>query len=140
MVYIMNYTNEEVVQRLKEAILDCYMSYIKQGFKFLLANGLESEISNQIMQFLDAQIDTGNSTIIKDDIIRILENVLTNEFSNFNKERLNYCFPSVLDVKIEENKAAFVTQKASTPFNGFEEKTYYLYIAPDFYNDKIRKN
>lgn len=139
----MNETNEEVIQKLKQSIHDYYMGYIKQKLKYLLANGKEAEISNQIMQFLDAQIDTGNSIIVKDDIIRILNSVLFDDDCNISnyeveKSRIPYCFPSTSDITIEKGEAAYVNEKYETPFNGIEEKSYYLYVSPDYYSNTIR--
>lgn len=137
----MNETNEEITQKLKGSIHDYYMGFIKQKFKNSLANGKENEISNQIMQFLDAQIDTGNSTIIKEDMIRILTSVLqADNCSSIDESRIPYCFPSVCDVKIENSEAAFLTEKFNTPLNGSQETSYYLYVSPNYYNNNIRKN
>jgi len=135
----MSETNEEVIQKLKESIHDYYMGFVKQKFKNLLANGKEAEISNQILQFLDAQIDTGNSTIVKDDIIGILNSVLGTDSFNASLEQslIPYCFPSVADIKIENGGAAYLTEKIQTPFDGIKENSYYLYVSPDYYNDNI---
>ena len=59
-------TNEKIAQNLKQSISDYYMGYIKQKLQYLLANGKESDINEQIMQFLDAQMDTGNNFICKE--------------------------------------------------------------------------
>lgn len=136
----MNETNEEMVQKLKLSIHDYYMGFIKQKFWNLLANGKEAEISNQIMQFLDAQIDTGNSVIVKDDIIRILNSVLEADENNYNfeKERILYCFPTECNIKIENGEAVYLTEKIQSPFYGIKEKSCYLYVSPDFYNTNIR--
>lgn len=136
-------TNEEISNKLKQAIHDHYMVYIKQKLKFLLANGRENEISNHIMQFLDAQIDTGNFIIVKDDIIRILNSVLLEEdFASSNIEseqnRISYCFPSTSEITIENGEAAYLVEKFQTPFNGIEEKSYYLYVSPRFYEENIK--
>lgn len=131
-------TNEEIVQKLKQTICDYYMGYIKQKIN----GGKENEISNQIMQFLDAQMDTGNSTINKEDIIRILMAVLFEDNPNPSDEeiehsRIPYCFPSVSEIKIEDGGAAYLTEKHETLFNGIEEKSCYLYVSPDYYNKNI---
>lgn len=131
-------TNEEVIQKLKQAICDYYMGYIKQKIN----SGKENEISNQIMQFLDAQMDTGNSNISKDDITRILLSVLFEDNPNPSEEEIEhakipYCFPTVSDIKIEDDSAAYLTEKHDTLFNGLEEKSCYLYVSPDYYSNNI---
>lgn len=137
-IKIMNETNEEITQKLKESILDYYMGFVKQKFKNSLANGKETEISNQIMQFLDAQIDTGNSLIVKEDIIRILSSVLDSA-SNLEQSQILYCFPNTSNIRIEAGEAAFLTEKFDDPLNGSKENSYYLYVSPDYYNNNIRK-
>ena len=92
------------------------MGHIKQKLQYLLANGKESDINNQIMQFLDAQMDTGNNTICKDDIVRILNTVLVDENENpheaeLARTKINYCFPKVADIKIENNSAVYLLEK-----------------------------
>lgn len=138
----MNETNEEVIQKLKLSIHDYFMGFIKQKFKNSLANGKEAELSSHIMQFLDAQIDTGNSIIVKDDITNILNSVL--ELDSFNssdsQSKISYCFPSVTDIKIEDGEAVFLTEKQDSPFDGMKEVSYYLYVSPDYYTNNIRKN
>lgn len=136
-------TNEEVSQKLKLAIHDYYMRHIKHKLKYLLVDDKENEISSHIMQFLDAQIDTGNFLIAKDDIVRILNSVFfDNDFasdnSNIDKERISFTFPYSADITIEDGRAALLTEKFQTPFNGIEEKSYYLYIAPEFYDKNIK--
>jgi len=131
-------TNEEMVQKLKQTICDYYMGYVKQKIN----GGKENEISNQIMQFLDAQMDTGNSTIHKEDITRILVSVLFEDNPNPSDEEIEhskipYCFPSVSEIKIEDGGAAYLTEKRETLFNGIEEKSCYLYVSPDYYNKNI---
>lgn len=131
-------TNEEIIQKLKHSICDYYMGYIKQKIKF----GKENDILNQIMQFLDAQMDTGNSTISKEDINRILISVIFEDNPNpsdeeIEKSKIPYCFPSVSEIKIEDGEAVYLTEKHDTLFNGIEEKSCYLYVAPDYYNKNI---
>ncbi len=136
-------TNEEIIQKLKVAIHDYYMGYIKHKLKYLFVDGKENEISSHIMQFLDAQIDTGNFLIAKDDIVRILNSIFfdsdfASDSFNFDKERISYAFPYSADITIEDGKAAFLVEKFQTPFNGIEEKSCYLYIAPEFYDKNIK--
>ena len=136
-------TNDEIIQKLKVAIHDYYMGHIKHKLKSLLINDKESEISSHIMQFLDAQIDTGNFIIVKDDIVRILNSVFfdsdfASESSNTDKERIAFTFPYSADITIEDGRAALLNEKFQTPFNGIEEKSYYLYIAPEFYDKNIK--
>lgn len=136
-------TNDEIIQKLKISIHDYYMGHIKHKLKFLLTNDKESEISSHIMQFLDAQIDTGNYIIVKDDIVRILNSVFfdsdfASDTSNVNKERITFALPYSADITIEDGRAALLTEKFQTPFNGIEEKSYYLYIAPEFYDKNIK--
>lgn len=136
-------TNEEIAEKLKSTIHDYYMGYIKQKLRTSLANGKETEISNQIMQFLDAQIDTGNSSITKEDISRILTSILADGYSDsfhaeLEEKRISYCFPKVANIKIEDGKAVFLKEVFESPLNGTNEKSCYLYISPDFYNDNIR--
>lgn len=128
--------------KLKQSISDYYMGHIKQKLQHLLANGKETDINEQIMQFLDAQMDTGNNFICKDDIIRILNTVLVDENENpydaeLAKTKINYCFPKVADIKIENNSAAYLVEKFESPFNGIEEKSCYLYISPEYYEGNI---
>lgn len=135
-------TNEEVTEKLKSAICDYYMGYIKQKLRASLADSKEAEISNQIMQFLDAQIYTGNSTITKDDISRILSSILTDGFSesfhsDFEEKRISYCFPDVADIKIEDGNAAYLKEVFTSPTRGTTEKSCYLYVSPDYYNNNI---
>ena len=134
-------TNEEISQKLKQAICDYYMGYVKQKFKYLLANGKENEIASQIMQFLDIQIDTRNFNINKEDMIRILNSVLIEDSasSDFDTFHILHCFPTVADVHIEDGHAAYLVEKSETPFSGIEEKTCYLYMSPEYYNNNIRK-
>jgi len=118
------------------------MGHIKQKLQYLLANGKESDINNQIMQFLDAQMDTGNNTICKDDIVRILNTVLVDENENpheaeLARTKINYCFPKVADIKIENNSAVYLLEKHENPFNGIEENSCYLYISPEYYQGNI---
>lgn len=101
----MNDTNEEVFQKLKQAICDYYMGHVKQKLNNLLQNGKENEISNQIMQFLDTQLYSGNFSINRDDIVRILDTVLLEDYSDsFNSElektRISYSLPNVADIII----------------------------------------
>lgn len=134
-------TNEEITQKLKQSIHDYYMSHVKQKLNFLLVNGKESEISNQIMQFLDAQIDTGNSLIVKDDIIRILNSVLLEDSFGDNtalETRISHCFPNVADITIDQAQAVYLAEKLQTPFNGTIESSYYLYVAPEYYDKNIQ--
>lgn len=136
-------TNDEISNKLKISIHDYYMGYIKQKLKYMLANGKENEISDQIIQFLDAQIDTGNSIIIKDDIVRILNSVILEEdFIPFDLEskqnNISHCFPNVSEITIENGEAAYLVEKFQTPFSGIEEKSYYLYVSPKFYDENIR--
>lgn len=131
---------KKLLGKLKQAICDYYMSYVKQKFSNLLANGREAELNEQIMQFLDAQLTTGNNHISKDDIVRILSSVLTeNNYSDSYLEQgtLPYCFPNTSDVIIEDGNAALLTEKHETPFNGIVEKSYYLYVSPNYYNGNI---
>lgn len=102
----MNDTNEEVFQKLKQAVCDYYMGYVKQKLSNLLVGSKENELENQILQFLDTVGFTGNSVITRDAIIRILENVLLEDYSDsFNSElekiRISYTFPNVATVNIE---------------------------------------
>lgn len=136
-------TNEEIIQKLKLAIHDYYMGHIKHKLKFLLVNDKENEISSHIMQFLDAQIDTGNYIIVKDDIVKILNSVFfdstfASDTFTIDKERITFAFPYSADITIEDGRAALLTEKFQTPFNGIEEKSYYLYIAPEFYDKNIK--
>lgn len=136
-------TNEEIAERLKNTIHDYYMGYIKQKLRTSLANGKETEISNQIMQFLDAQIDTGNSNITKEDISRILTSILADGYSDsfhaeIEEKRISYCFPKIADIKIEDGKAVFLKEIFDTPLHGTDEKSCYLYVSPDFYDTNIR--
>ena len=138
----MNDTNEEMVQKLKASISDYYMGHIKQKLSFILAGGKENEINSQIMEFLDAQIDTNNSIITKDDIIRILNSSIVEDYSDsfsseLEKTRIAYCFPNVATVNIECGQAALVTEKVQTPLNGMQEKSFYLYISPEYYTNNI---
>ena len=144
MVLIMYETNEEICQKLKTAIHDHYMGYIRPKLNYLFSNNTESEISNQIMQFLDAQIDTENSIITKDDITRILNSVLIDEEDNFSnttlkQSRISHCFPIIATVSIENGEAAFLLEQTQTLFNGIEEKSYYLYMSPNYYSNNIRR-
>lgn len=137
---IMVETNEEVIQKLKQSICDYYMGHIKQKLKTSHINGKENEVSNQIMQFLDAQIDTSNSTICKEDIIRILFSVIFDDNTpneEINQAKISHCFPDVATITIEDKKAVYVTEKSNTLFYGIEEKSYYLYVSPDYYNKNI---
>lgn len=136
-------TNEEIAERLKNTIHDYYMGYIKQKLRTSLANGKETEISNQIMQFLDAQIDTGNSNITKEDISRILTSILADGYSDsfhaeIEEKRISYCFPKIADIKIEDGKAVFLKEVFDSPLYGTNEKSCYLYVSPDFYNTNMR--
>lgn len=99
-------TNEEVSQNLKQSILDYYMGHIKHKLKSLITNDIEDEISSNIIQFLDAQIDTGNSLIVKDDIIKILNSVLIDsDFAlnnnDFEQSRIEHCLPSSSNITID---------------------------------------
>lgn len=141
--FIMFETNEEIAEKLKSTIHDYYMGYIKQKLRSSLANGKEAEISNQIMQFLDAQIDTGNSYITKDDITRILTSILADGFSEsfhaeLDEKRISHCFPKIADIKIEDGKAVFLKEVFDTPLHGADEKSCYLFVSPDFYDANIR--
>ena len=134
-------TNEEIVQKLKQSIHDYYMGYIKQKLNYLLVKGQEAEISCQIMQFIEAQIDTGAKTIVKENIINILNSILLENNScnnNLLENRISYCFPDAATVTIEESQVAFLEEKFQTPFNGLEEKAYYLYISPEYYDKNIK--
>ena len=136
-------TNEEIIQKLKQAICDYYMGYVKQNLKSTLINGKESEITNQIMQFLDAQIDIGNSKIVRDDIIKILNSILLDEEfetsnTNFEHGYISYSIPAVTDITIEDGSAAYLVEKTQTPFNGIEEKSCYLYVSPEYYDTHIQ--
>jgi hypothetical protein len=96
---------------------------LSKSLNLYLVIGKESEISNQIMQFLDAQLDTGNSNICKDDITRILTSVLVDDFSDtFHQElderRISYAFPEVCDIKIENGNAVLLFEKNSSPITG----------------------
>lgn len=137
-------TNEEICNKLKMSIHDYYMGHIRQKLNHLLGNGKENEISNQIMQFLNIQIDTGNTVITKDNIVRILNSVLIEGDADshnieFVQTNISYCLPDIADIKIEDEGAVYLTERIQTPFNGIEEKSYYLYISPEYYNNNIRK-
>ncbi len=106
-VFIMNDTNEEVFQKINQTICDYYMGHIKQKLNSLLQNGKENEISNQIKQFLDSQIYSGNFSINRDDIVRILDSVLLEDYSDsFNSEleqtRISYSLPNVATIDIDK--------------------------------------
>lgn len=138
----MNDTNEEMTQKLKASICDYYMGHIKQKLSFLIAGGKENEISNQIMEFLDAQIDTNNSVITKDDIIRILTSSIVEDYSDsfsseLEKNRISYCFPNVATVNIDCGQAAYITIQVQTPLDGIYETSYYLYMSPEYYKNNI---
>lgn len=117
---------------------------LSKSLRLLLLIGKESEISSQIMQFLDAQLDTGNSNICKEDIARILNSILVDDFSDsfhsaFDEKRIAYCFPEICDIKIESGNAALLFEKVSSPIYGSQERSAYLFVSPDFYNDNIIK-
>lgn len=134
-------TNEEITIRLKQSIHDYYMGYIKQKLKAFLINGKEIEISNKIMQFLDAQIDTENGIIVKDNIVNILNSVLLDNITNngiLNEEYIANCFPNVADITIEDSSAVYLEEKTQTLFNGLDEKSYYLYVSPEYYDKNIK--
>ncbi len=137
----MNETNEEVIQKLKQAICDYFMGYVKQKLKFLLVNGKEDEIVSLIMQFLDAQFDTQNFVINKENIIGILNSILLegNPNSQLEETHIANCFPTTIEIYIEDGLAAFLTEVQTTPLNETLEKSYYLYVAPDYYSEVIRK-
>lgn len=131
-------TNEEVISKLKQSICNYYMGIFKQKLKYLLANGKENEISSQIMQFLDAQIDTGNNSIVRDDIIKIALASLVDDSSSISESRICHSLPDVSDISIEDGgEAALLTEKVNTLFNGIEENSCYLYVSPDFYTKNI---
>lgn len=138
-------TNEEICQKLKQAILDYYMGYIKQKLRYLLVDGKESEISNHIIQFLDAQIDTGNPTILKEDIIKILNSVLLEDSYDFsssnltNQNRIAHCFPEISEIAIESDGAVYLTEKLQTPFDGIEERSCFLYLSSAYYEKNIQE-
>lgn len=138
-------TNEEICEKLKQAILDYYMGYIKQKLRCLLVDEKESEISNHIMQFLDAQIDTGNPTILKEDIVKILNSILLEDSSNYssfnltNQNRISHCFPEISEISIESEGAVYLTEKLQTPFNGIEERSCFLYLSSQYYEKTIQE-
>lgn len=109
-------TNEEVNQNLKQSILDYYMGHIKHKLKSLITNEIENEISSNIIQFLDAQIDTGNSLIVKEDIIKILNSVLidsnfTLNNSNFEQSRIEHCLPDSSTITIDTIRCCICCRK-----------------------------
>lgn len=133
-------TNEEIIQKLKQSICDYYMGFVRQKLKTSHINGKENEINNQIMQFLEAQIDTSNSTICKDDIVNILVSVVSDDNTfdmDLHRTKISNCFPDISTITIENGEATYVTEKQNTLFNGIEENSYYLYVSPDYYNKNI---
>ena len=102
-------TNEEISQNLKQSILDYYMGHIKHKLKSLITSEIENDISSNIIQFLDAQIDTGNSLIVKDDIIKILNSVLSD--SHLGQSRIEHCLPSSSDITIDTIRCCICCRK-----------------------------
>ncbi len=132
--------NEEITQKLKSSICNYFMGYIKQKLNYLFTNEQDTEIVSQITQFLDAQIDTQNFNITRDDIIKILYSILLDENENQEilKSQIDASLPLISDIVIESNSAAYVTEKQESPFGEINENTYYLYVSPEYYQNNIQ--